>query len=116
MALLMFDHLLGCIDGHPNIDDELQRHVDLGYGDGRVGGISGGGAAGSKVWFAKATGCLLIVGARAFLSCGRVEKSLEEKPRQVTQPSTSAARNAPSTSKRRERNTASDTISEYDGA
>src|SRR4029077_4774196 len=42
---------------------------------GTRGGMSAGGALGSKVWFATTTGCLLMVGARAFLSCGRDEKS-----------------------------------------
>ena len=39
MAFLMFDDVWGYADGHPDVDIELQRHIDLGDGDSRVCGI-----------------------------------------------------------------------------
>lgn len=39
VALLVFDEVIGCADGHPDVDDELQRNIRLAYGDGGMGGI-----------------------------------------------------------------------------
>jgi len=39
MAFLMFDHMLGYPDRHPDVDVELQGHGDLRDGEGLVCGI-----------------------------------------------------------------------------
>jgi len=39
MAFFMFDHMLGYPSWHPDRDVELQNHLDLRDGDGRMGGI-----------------------------------------------------------------------------
>ena len=131
MAVLMFDHMLGCAGRHPDVDVKLQRDLDLRDGDGRVcgirlsrlpadtgagqelgialrafprgqGGISAGVAAGSNVRLAKATGCLSIIGTGASPSGRR-----DEKPRHASQPKRSTPSNTQNTIKPREGNTAS---------
>jgi hypothetical protein len=64
--------------------------------------MSVGGAAGSNVRFAKATGYLMIVGTGASLSCCRGEKS-----RHMSHPKISIPSNTQSTIKPRKSNTAS---------
>src|SRR5258708_31908479 len=82
------------------LDRKLESHSALS--PGARDGISVGGVAGSKVRFAKALGCLLIVGTGASLSCRRDEKS-----RHVNQPKISTPSNTQITIKPREDNTAS---------
>src|SRR5260370_39221868 len=82
------------------LDRKLESHSALS--PGARGGISLGGAAGSNVLFAKATGCLLIVGTEASLSWRRDERS-----RHANQPRINAPSNTQSTIRPREDNTAS---------
>src|SRR6266851_5094821 len=82
------------------LDRKLESHSALSP-EAR-GGISRSGAAGSNVRFAKATGCLLIVGTEAYLSWRRDERS-----RHANQPRINAPSNTQSTIRPREDNTAS---------
>src|SRR5260370_42461560 len=82
------------------LDRKLEARAALSPGS--RGGISLGGAAGSNVLFAKATGCLLIVGTEASLSWRR-----DERARHANQPRISAPSNTQSTIRPREDNTAS---------
>src|SRR5260370_36715820 len=59
------------------LDRKLESHSALS--PGARGGISLGGAAGSNVRFAKATGCLLIVGTAASLIWRRDDRSCQRK-------------------------------------
>src|SRR5580704_16318256 len=81
-------------------DRKLESHSAFSPGARR--GISVGGVAGSNVRFAKATGCLLIVGTGTSLGWRRDEKS-----RHVSQPKISTPSSTQSRIKPREGNTAS---------
>src|SRR5260370_10788409 len=82
------------------LEKKLESHTAVS--PGARGGISAGGATGSNVRFAKATGCLMIAGTAASVSWRRAEKS-----RQANQPKISAPNDTQSTSKPREGNFAS---------
>src|SRR5260370_31021024 len=77
------------------LDRKLESHSALS--PGARGGISLGGAAGSNVRFAKATGCLLIAGTEASLSWRR-----DDRARHANQPTISAPSNTHITTRPRD--------------
>src|SRR5712691_13045463 len=91
-----------CRDSPPTLalDRKLDSHS--AFSPEARGGISAGGAAGSNVRFAKATGCLLIVGAGVSPSCRS-----DDDFRHRNQPKISIPRNTQSTIKPRKGNIAS---------
>src|SRR4029077_11254682 len=91
-----------CRDSPRTLALDWKSESHSAFSPGARGGISVGGVAGSNVRFAKATGCLLIVGTGASLSCCRDEKS-----RHARQPKRSTPSNTQSTIEPREGNTAS---------
>src|SRR5690242_17151780 len=88
-----------CRDSPRTLALDWKSESHSAFSPGARGGISLGGVAGSNVWFAKATGCLLIVGTGASLSCRRDEKS-----RHARLPKTSTPSNTQSTRKPRKDN------------
>src|ERR1700704_1202629 len=91
-----------CRDSPPTLalDRKLDSHS--AFSPKAKGGISAGGAAGSNVRFAKAAGCLLIVGTESSLGC-----RCDERSRHLSQPKISTPSNTPSKIKRRNENYAS---------
>ena len=92
MAVFVFDDVLGGVGGDPDGDGELQVYVDVRDDDGGVdgvgeasGGMSGGGAVGSKVRLVKLTGCLVMLRLEFCVDCWG-----DEELRQMSQPRRSA--------------------------
>src|SRR6266446_7074150 len=77
------------------LETKLDSHSALSPVD--RGGISAGGAAGSNVRLAKATGCLVIVGAEVSPACRR-----DDELRHASHPRTSPPSNKQSTMSPRE--------------
>src|SRR5467141_765964 len=91
-----------CRDSPRTLALDRKSESHSAFSPGARGGILVGGVAGSNVRFVKATGCLLIVGRGASLSCRRDERS-----RHVSQPRIRTPNNTQSIIEPRESNSAS---------